>query len=213
MPAMVPEELEGSPPARSKKRRGGDIGPALLFILPATVGFLVFFLWPTIRGIYLSFTSYDGSLRPAKWIGLVNYKHMLHDTVLTNSLLVTLEYVVINIVLQTIFALGIALLMQRVAKSTLMRGLVLLPYMISNVVVALVWFWMLDPQLGIINEFLNWIGIGSQSWFGSENLVIPTIALVNVWKFMGYTALLIFAGLQTIPASVYEASQLDGAGE
>src|SRR3954452_17523833 len=99
MPAVVPEEFTGSPPKRQKKRRGGEIGPALLFILPATLGFLLFFLWPTIRGIYLSFTTYDGSLRPAKWIGLVNYKHMLHDPVLANSLLVTLEYVVINIVL------------------------------------------------------------------------------------------------------------------
>ncbi len=211
-PPTAPQ-LTDSPPAVNKKRWGGDIGFALLFILPATIGFLAFFAWPTIRGIYLSFTNYDGSLRPAKWIGLVNYKHMLHDPVLANSLLVTVEYVVINIVLQTILALGIALLMQRVAKSTLMRGLVLLPYMISNVVVALVWFWMLDPQLGIVNQFLEWIGIGSQSWFGSSALVIPTIALVNVWKFMGYTALLVFAGLQTIPASVYEASSLDGAGE
>jgi multiple sugar transport system permease protein len=202
-----------APPAVVKKRRGGDLPTALLFILPATVGFLAFFAWPTIRGIYLSFTNYDGSLRPAKLVGLVNYKHLFNDPVLGSSLLVTLEYVLINIVLQTIMALGIAILMQRVAKSTFLRGMILLPYLIANVIIALVWFWMLDPQLGIVNQLLDWLGIGSQSWFGNGNLVIPTIALVNVWRHMGYTALLIFAGLQTIPASVYEAAQLDGSGE
>jgi multiple sugar transport system permease protein len=191
----------------------GDLKIAMLFILPALIGFGVFFVWPTIRGIYLSFTNYDGSPRPAKWIGLANYQQMLHDPVLAKSLLVTLEYVVINIVFQTILALVIALLMQKIAKSTLSRGIILLPYFIANVIVALVWFWMLDPNLGIVNVFLEKIGIGSISFFGSSTWVIPTIALVNVWRYMGYTALLIFAGLQTIPASVYEAASLDGAGE
>jgi multiple sugar transport system permease protein len=72
---------------------------------------------------------------------------------------------------------------------------------------------MLDPDLGIVNVMLEKLGIGSISFFGSSTWVIPTIALVNVWKYMGYTALLIFAGLQTIPTSVYEAASLDGAGE
>jgi multiple sugar transport system permease protein len=196
-----------------RKRDLGDLRTAILFLLPSLLGFCVFFVWPTIRGFYLSFTNYDGGNRPPKWIGISNYQQMLHDPVLAKSLLVTLEYVVINIVVQTILALGIALLMQRIAKSTLSRGILLLPYFIANVIAALVWFWMLDPNLGIVNVFLEWIGIGSISFFGSSAWVIPTIAMVNVWRYMGYTALLIFAGLQTIPGSVYEAASLDGAGE
>ena len=209
-----PVKIPVAPVPIVKKRRGGnDLGAALLFILPALVGFALFFAWPTIRGIYLSFTSYDGSNRAAKWVGLVNYQHLFTDQVLGRSLLVTLEYVVINIVLQTIVALVIAVLMQRVAKTTLVRGILLLPYLIANVIVALLWFWLLDPQLGIVNNWLDAIGIGGQSWFGDSNLVIPTVALVNVWRHMGYTALLVFAGLQTIPASVYEAASLDGSNE
>jgi len=199
--------------APNPTKKFGDLRAALLFLLPALLGFGLFYVWPTIRGFYLSFTNYDGGNRPPKWIGLDNYQQMFSDKVLGKSLLVTLEYVVINIVLQTVLAVLIAVLMQRVAKSTLSRGVLLLPYFIANVIVALVWFWMLDPNLGIVNEFLEWIGIGSKSWFGDAALVIPTIALVNVWRYMGYTALLIFAGLQTIPASVYEAASLDGAGE
>lgn len=191
----------------------GDLKIALVFILPCVIGFALFFLWPTIRGFYLSFTNYDGGNRPGKWIGLANYQQMLHDPVLAKSLLVTLEYVVINIVVQTILALMIALLMQRVVTSTLSRGTLLTPYFIAPVIAALVWFWMLDPNLGIVNVFLEKLGIGSISFFGSSQWVIPTIAMVNVWKYMGYTGLLIFAGLQTIPTSVYEAASLDGAGE
>jgi multiple sugar transport system permease protein len=195
------------------KRDMGDLKTAIWFILPSLIGFGVFFVWPTIRGIYLSFTNYDGGNRAPKWIGFANYQQMLTDPVLAKSLLVTLEYVLINIVVQTILALGIALLMQKIATSTLSRGALLLPYFIANVIAALVWFWMLDPNLGIVNVFLEWIGVGSISFFGSSAWVIPTIALVNVWRYMGYTALLIFAGLQTIPSSVYEAASLDGAGE
>ncbi len=120
---------------------------------------------------------------------------------------------VINIIVQTIVAIGLAVLMDRVVKRTLTKGIILLPYFIANVVVALVWFWMLDAQLGIVNQALTWVGLPSQSWFGNPNLAIPTIALINVWRHMGYTALLIYAGLQTIPKSLYEAAAIDGATE
>lgn len=204
-------EAKSEPAQKNKLTK--DLGAALLFIVPASIGLIAFYLWPTIRGIYLSFTNYDGSNRPPKWVGFSNYQKAFTDPVLGNSLLVTLEYVVINIVLQTIVAIAIAVLMQRIAKATFLRGAILMPYFVANVIVALVWYWMLDPSLGIVNIMLEKIGLSGQEWFGNANLVIPTIALINVWRHMGYTALLVFAGLQTIPASVYEASSLDGAGE
>ena len=210
------EELEPVKSPRTFWRRTGqrgghnDLKPALIFILPATIGFAVFFVYPAIRGIYLSFTDYS-LLGAAKWIGVDNYTKLFKDPIFWNSLKVTGYYVVINIVVQTIVALGLALLMDRVTKSTFSKGIILLPYLIAPVVCALLWFWMLDAQLGIVNQFLEFIGLSGQSWFGNPNLVIPTIAMVNVWKYMGYTALLIYAGLQTIPPSLYEASSLDGA--
>lgn len=194
-------------------RKLGDLKVALCFLVPAAVGFGVFYLWPTIRGFYLSMTNYDGSRRSPKWVGLANYSKMLDDPVLGKSLLITVEYVVINIVLQTLVAMLLAVLMQRVARSVVIQGIFLLPYLVANVVVALLWYWMLDANLGIVNEMLKGIGLSSQSWFGDASLVIPTIALINTWRHVGYTALLIFAGLQAIPKSVYEAAELDGAGE
>ncbi len=194
------------------KSFGGDFKAAMIFILPAGIGFGVFFLYPTIRGIYLSLTDYS-LLGAAKYIGFKNYTKLLNEPLFWHSLKVTGYYVIINIAVQTVVALVLALLMERVAKRTITRGIILLPFLIAPVVCALLWLWMLDAQLGIVNEFLKWIGLSAQSWFGNTSLAIPTIALVNVWKYMGYTALLIFAGLQTIPPSLYEAASLDGASE
>jgi multiple sugar transport system permease protein len=200
----------------SKRRRlrggRGETGVALLFLLPALTGFLVFFLYPTIRGVYLSFTSYDLLTAP-QWIGLKNFTKLWHDPLFWNALRVTFEYVLINIGVQTVVALGLAVLIHRLTKSAAIRGVILLPYLIANVVVALLWYWMADVNLGVINQMLGWIGVHPIAFFGDSNWAIPTIALVNVWKFVGYTALLIFAGLQTIPDSLYEAAHVDGASE
>jgi multiple sugar transport system permease protein len=194
--------------------RGGrrETGIALLFLSPALVGFIVFFLWPTLRGFYLSLTEYS-LLQPPEFIGLGNYQELVKDPQFWNSLKVTFEYVVINIGLQTTLALGLAVLLHRLTASTLLRGVVLLPYLIANVVVALLWFWMADYNLGVLNQALGWLHIGPIAFFGDANMAIPTIAFVNVWRHLGYTSLLIFAGLQTIPKDVYEAASMDGANE
>jgi multiple sugar transport system permease protein len=193
------------------RRRLGDLKIALVFIFPAMIGFAAFFLVPTIRGIYLSFTEYS-ILGDPTWIGVKNYTAIFKDDLFWNAMKVTVEYVAINITLQTAIALLLALLMHKVAKSTVIRRALLLPYLVANVTVALLWFWMLDYQLGIVNQIISWMGLPRIAFFGSEQWAIPTIALVNVWRHMGYTALLIFAGLQSIPKDVYEASELDGAG-
>lgn len=195
-----------------RRRRRDDTRLALIFITPAAVGFLVFLIWPLLRGIYLSFTSFN-LLTPAQFNGLDNYKRMLLDPVFWNALKVTVEYVIINIGVQTIVALVIAVLMQRLTKSLVVRGIILTPYLVSNVVAALVGLWMLDTSLGIGNELLKLIGIGPIGFFTDGPWVIPTIALVNVWRYVGYTSLLIFAGLQTIPPQLYEAAKVDGATE
>jgi multiple sugar transport system permease protein len=198
--------------ATARERRRGEAGVAFIFLLPALLGFLVFYAWPAVRGLYLSFTDYDLLTAP-KFTGLDNYDRLLGDDVFWNSLWVTLEYVVINIGVQTLVALLIAVLIHRLTRSTVIRGVILLPYLVSNVVVALVWYWMADYNLGVLNEALGWVGIDPISFFGDEAWAIPTIALVNVWRHMGYTALLIFAGLQTINRDVYEAAAVDGASE
>jgi multiple sugar transport system permease protein len=214
MTTLVPEApgAKAPPTAPPRRRAPDDTRLALLFILPALVGFLVFLVWPTLRGIYLSFTKFN-LLTPPEFIGLDNYVRMVQDPIFWNAIGVTLSYVVINIALQTVLALVIAVLMQRLTERTWLRGIVLTPYLVSNVVAAMVFLWILDYQLGIGNQVLAALGVGRIPFLTSDALVIPTIAVINVWRHVGYTALLIFAGLQTIPASIYEAAKMDGASE
>jgi len=201
----------GRATARSGRRRD-DTRLALLFILPALIGFLVFMVWPTLRGIYLSFTKFN-LLTPPEFNGLDNYIRMAQDPVFWNSMRVTIYYVVVNIALQTVVALVIAVMMQRLTRRTWLRGIVLAPYLVSNVVAAMVFLWILDYQLGIGNTIIAAIGLDRIPFLSSSTWVIPTIAFINVWRHVGYTALLIFAGLQTIPETMYEAGRMDGASE
>ncbi|MDP5227402.1 MULTISPECIES: sugar ABC transporter permease [Arthrobacter] len=195
----------------ARRRTSGDLKIALVFILPALIGLVFFYLVPTIRGIYLSFTDYS-ILGDPDWVGVKNYQAIAKDPLFWNALWVTVEYVVINIVLQTAIALGLALLMHHVARSTWVRGALLMPYLMANVIAALLWFWMLDYQIGIVNQIIEWLGLPRVAFFGDEGWAIPTQALINTWRNMGYTALLIFAGLQAIPGNLYEAARLDGSG-
>jgi len=207
---VEPAPRDDSP--RRRPRGGSDLGMALVFITPAAIGFVVFYLYPSIRGLYFSLTKYN-LLGSPRFIGLDNYTRLVSDKLFWNALLVTVEYVVINIGLQTVLAVGIAVLMHRLTKSTVVRGLILMPFLISNVIAALLWFWLLDYQIGLVNEFISSIGLNKIAFFGDENWAIPTIASVNVWRHMGYTALLVFAGLQMIPSYVYEAAAVDGSTE
>lgn len=202
--------LSGQIPRSTRSR--GETRAALLFVAPATVGFLVFYVWPAIRGFYYSFTDFS-VLSPETWVGTENYERLITDKLVWNAFGVTLEYVVLNIGAQTVLALGIAVLMHRFTTSMFVRGTLLLPYLVANVVVALTWFWMLDFQIGIVNQMMEWVGLDRIAFFGESAWAIPTIAFVNVWRHVGYTALLIFAGLQTIPTHLYEAAALDGSGE
>jgi multiple sugar transport system permease protein len=198
--------------ATIRRRPRNDLRTALLFIAPAALGFLAFFAIPAIRGIGFSFTDRN-LVGTGSFTGLDNYTKMFSDELFWNSLWVTVEYVAINISVQTVLAVLIAVLMHRLTRSVVIRGIILLPYLVANVVVALVWFWMMDYSTGIINVLFDWFSIDRVAFFGNEALAIPTIALINVWRYVGYTALLIFAGLQTIPQQNYEAAALDGASE
>ena len=194
------------------KKGRSDLLLAVAMIAPAFVGFIVFLLWPTLNGIWLSFTNYNLLTQP-EFVGFKNYLRMLEDPVFWNAAGVTIYYVVVNIGVQTVLTLLIAVLMHRFTQSTWVRSIVLTPYLVSNVVAALVFMWILDTQLGIGNQILASMGLNTIPFLSQESTVIPTIALINVWRHMGYTALLIFAGLQTIPESAYEAARVDGASE
>jgi multiple sugar transport system permease protein len=207
-----------SPSARPRRRkpaapaaRRGDARVAWLLVAPALVGFGAFYGLPLVRGIYLSFTEFH-VLTPPKWVGLANFRQLLGDDVFWHSLGITVYFVLISVLAGTLISLAIAAILHRMTRSTVVRGVILLPFLISNVVAALVWQWMLDPQLGILNVLLKSLTGDTVQFFGA-GWAIPTLAVISIWKWMGYFAVLIFAGLQTIPPAIYEAGRVDGASE
>ncbi|WP_370971007.1 carbohydrate ABC transporter permease [Amycolatopsis sp. cg9] len=172
----------------------------------------MFFAYPTLRGLYLSFTEFHVLTAP-RWIGLGNFRQLFADGTFWHSLLVTLYFVGLSVVLGVLVSLVTAVILHRLAVPATVRGLLILPFLISGVVTALVWSWMLDPQLGIVNVVLTKLTGQPVLFFGDGDWAVPALAGLNVWKSMGYNAVLIFAGLQTIPSTVYEAGRIDGASE
>ncbi|WP_036962806.1 carbohydrate ABC transporter permease [Promicromonospora kroppenstedtii] len=201
-----PVHRAGSPAHR------GDARLAWVLIAPAVIGFLAFAAYPTLRGIYLSFTDFR-VLTPPQWTGMDNLKRLVADEVFWHSLGVTAYFVVLSVVIGMALSVTTAVVLHRLTASTALRGVIILPFLISGVVAATTWSWMLDAQLGIVNIAIRQLGLDPVFFLGSSRWAIPTIALISVWKGMGYNAIIVFAGLQTIPPTVYEAGRIDGANE
>jgi multiple sugar transport system permease protein len=206
----IPKLVLGAQP--KQKWRPRETAIALLFILPSLIGFTVFYAIPAVRGVFISFTNWD-LLTPAKPVGLANYARLLQDPNFWNSLKVTVYYVLLNIPIQTVLAMVIAVMMSRLTKSIVIRAMIILPWLMPGVVVGLLWLWLLDPTIGIVNVALRAIGVGTIPFLNLPKYAMPSIAMINIWQYVGYTALLLFAGLQSIPGSVYEAASIDGASE
>lgn len=200
-----------SPHALSPTRRTETL-TAWALVLPAFIGFALFYAWPTLRAVGISFTDWN-MLRAPKFIGLDNYARMLDDGKFWQGMKLSAIYVVLNIPLQVVLGLFLAVSMDRLTKSLFVKSIVLLPYLLSNVLVALMWFWMLDPLLGVVDALIMQIGFERQPFFGGADQALFTVAAVNIWRHMGLVSMLFLAGLQNIPRNLYEAAALEGANE
>ncbi|SDJ56167.1 carbohydrate ABC transporter permease [Streptomyces indicus] len=202
---------EAAGPEKPRRPRD-DRKAAWLFLAPVLVGFALFYAYPTLRGVYYSLTDYN-MLAPPNFTGAENYQQLIGDEQFWNALRVTGYYVVLNIGSQILLALILATLMHRLTRSVALRALLLVPWLVPNVTVGLVWLWLLDANLGFVNHMLDALGMETTSFFNSPSLAMPTVALVNTWAYTGYTALLLYAGMLQVPQHLYESASLDGAGE
>lgn len=211
--SMASKTIAAGPPrTASLSTRWREAMTGYLFIAPALAGLLLFFAFPTIRALQISLTDWN-LMRPAEWVGFENYARLFVDGTFWESLRITLAYVAWNIPVQTLLGLLIAVLADRLAKSVWLRAVIIAPYLISNVVAGLVWMLMLDPLIGITNNFLTLIGLPPQTFMASPDQAVVSLAGISVWRHVGFTALLFYAGLQSIPKDLYEAARLDGASE
>jgi multiple sugar transport system permease protein len=210
-------------PGRAK-RGGNPVGPhvggsglrslltALPFISPSLFGILMFLVVPVVVLFVISFMNWN-LVTPATWAGLSNYVNIFRYDDAAHSLRVTVWYVLLNIPLQTVLALGLAVLINRKLPAMgLYRVLFVAPYLSTPVAMGVIWYWVFDPKLGAVNALLAHVGITGPQWLASSGWAMPVVAFVNIWQYVGYNMLFFLAGMQAIPKQLYEAAELDGAG-
>jgi multiple sugar transport system permease protein len=211
-----------SPPARpvqpkrsrrSSARRQEAI-EGILYTSPWIIGFVVFILGPLAASLYLSFTKYN-VLRPPSFIGLDNFVYMFTtDPLFFPSILRTFYFALLSVPIAMVLSLLVAIMLnQKLFATTVWRTLYFLPTLTPIVAAALLWRWMLNPDVGLINYLLGLIGIDGPGWLSSTSWAIPSLVLMGLWASVGGSRMIIFlAGLQDVPTEMLEAAEIDGAG-
>jgi multiple sugar transport system permease protein len=189
-----------------------DNRAAYIFLAPWIVGLAVFTIGPMLASLYLSFTDYN-LLKAPVWSGFDNIERMLNDARLWNSLGVTFTYVVVSVPLQLVFALIVALVLDRGMRGLgIYRSIFYLPCLLGgSVAIAILWRQVFGND-GIINGFLSWFGIQGPGWISHPDYALGTIIILHIWTF-GSPMVIFLAGLRQIPDMYYEAAQMDGAGK
>jgi multiple sugar transport system permease protein len=183
-----------------------------LFVIPIALYLVVFFLYPVIYNIYISFFDYSlGS--PKTFIGLQNYVAMAHDTQFLHSLLTTAVFVIAAVLAELVLGLGIALLLNYESKMmSIIRTLILIPTVFTPLVAGLVWKALYHPDLGVITYYLRALGMPIGRGLTVErSTALLSIILVDIWEWTPLMIIIILAGLKSLPKEPYEAGAIDGA--
>lgn len=192
-------------------RAGQEAKKGYGFISPWIIGFVLFQAGPLLAVIYLSFTQYD-VFTPPRWIGLRNYEQIFADRLFWQSLSNTVYIVLISVPLRLVISFLIALLLnQRIRGMGIYRAIFYIPMMVPVAATAVLWAWILNSRLGILNYFLDSAGLPAPNWLIVREWSKNAIILVTMWR-IGEPIVLYLAGLQDVPGELYEAAEVDGAG-
>jgi len=195
-----------------RANRLGDLGAAVVFVVPTLVLLAVFTIVPIVQSTRLSLYEWDGLSPQRTWAGFGNYADLWRSGALTNSLRVTLIYTVGVSLGSLVAGLAVALLIDHVGRGAgLYRTLYFLPAVAATVAVSVVWKLMLDPNRGYINTFLRGLGIDGPNWLRSS-WALPAVMLVGIWRRIGFNTIIFLAGLRSVGNDVLEAAAIDGAG-
>jgi len=167
-------------------------------------------LVPIVANIFLSFTDYD--LNSLGFIGLKNYQNLLRDSIFLTSLKNTLIYTIFTLSLTIVLGLFVAVALNKNLRGVkFFRTAFFIPYVTSMAAASMIWLWMYEPSHGIFNKIIALFNISPKNWLYDYKLALGSIILISIWKFIGYNMVIYLAGLQGIPASIYEAATVDGA--
>ncbi|MBM7559295.1 carbohydrate ABC transporter permease [Marinitoga litoralis] len=188
----------------------------LLMILPTIILISFIIFYPTISGVLLSFKNYSlYNFGNIQWIGFENFKEIFSDIFYIDVIWNTIKWIFFSVLLQLILGFILALLMKEPFKGRgLYAGLVFYPWAVSGFAIGLIWSWLLNGQFGVVNDILMKMGIIEESinFLSDPTIALYSVILVNVWYGIPFFAIMILAALQSIPNSLYEAAEIDGAG-
>ena len=186
----------------------------MFFILPAlavTVGFIAY---PAVMSAYYSFFDWEGLGGSSEFVGLGNWARILSDPVIGESIAHNLVFILVAVFVQVPFAFAIALVLTRakVFGRSIYRLAYFLPVILSVSVVGILWTWVYNPQFGLLNEFLKFIGLGSlaRPWLGSSLTALPAVILATCWQVTGFYIVVFLSALAGIPEDIYDAAAMDG---
>lgn len=196
--------------------READNRIGLAFIAPFVVAALVFMVYPVAESLRMAFFYID-PLNPdaQRFAGLANFESVLGDALFWSSLRNAAYWTFVSIVLQTFVGVAIALLLHLPLRGiSFFRGLLLFPYIVPTVVIALCWQWMLNPEIGIVNHVLKSSGLIRDNiyWLSTPDMAMFSTIMLNVWKYTPFVTICVLARLQTVPTELYDAANVDGAG-
>lgn len=197
--------------AATMARKGfSDLTIRNLFVIPTIAFLIIINIFPLLYSLILSFADFSAvSGKSPIWIGIRNYRELLNDPHVWNSLYITLKYVIISVSGQLVVGFGVALLLNRkIPAKGVVTTLLLLPMMMSMAIVGLFWKLLYSPSWGIINYML---GLGKFVWISNADVALLAIAITDIWMWSPFVMLLSLAGLSAIPQHLYEAAAIDRA--
>lgn len=187
----------------------------VLFLAPFAIVACAFVIYPAVDAVRLAFYSRLPFRPTFTFVGLDNFRYIFDDPVFWAAARQAVVWTVTSTVLQTVFGVGIALLLNQAVRGiNVFRGLLLFPYMVPTVVIALIWRWMFNPEFGIVNASLKAAGLMQSDiyWLSDPRWAMASTIMLNVWKFTPFVVICVLARLTAIPPELDEAAQVDGAG-
>lgn len=203
-------------PSQARKRPGRlsrrEALYGYLFILPNTLGLVVFFILPVLAAFVLGFVNWD-LVQPPTWAGFSNYIALVHDPLFWNGVWMTIYYTIVSVPASIALSLLLAVAVNSgLRERNLYRVAYFMPYVSMPVALALVWKWIYDPQFGLLDNALGALGLPQPPWLNDPAWAMPSLIIMAIWGSLGYNMIVFLAGLQGISAELYEASSIDGAG-
>lgn len=197
---------------KCKKRDWKYSGNVLLFVVPALIPLVVFWIYPILRSLFISFTNWDYMSPTYDFVFLDNFISLFHDSRFYDALLNTLVFTVGTLIPTLAGGLLLALLLQKNFRgSGIYKFILFSPWITPTVAISIVWVWIFEPDTGIANAVLNFFHLPGLEWIQSSDTALLAVIIVTVWKSIGYAMIFYLSALEKVPSELYEACGLDGA--